>query len=352
MTFRDGPRGAHDIHQWVVRNSNHPKQKELQTAAFLAHAHTLAEGLGIPAEQIDQIDQGRSTQIFLEYTSEAVEAASTFYITPDMSDYVVEHALKVTRCHLTPTLMPTPYGIAIFGNPVKTPTDSVRCISWAPLSPMERKAFDRSSPRMRDMLSQISNESASAIGIWTWVLKDDIDPSLIELEPSIGTHWDSLPAVLLVEFNTLAMDGQTTAIELKLCRGDQPVRPSAGLALMSFWELARTRSRYYLSERDALAKREARLVGKKQIPEWGQVNVVALRNERPVTIGLPADTQPVKWSHRWKVRGHWRNQAHGPGRKQRRWTWIDAYTKGPEDAPFIHKNSVYKLGTTKQQKAR
>lgn len=36
---------------------------------------------------------------------------------------------------------------------------------------------------------------------------------------------------------------------------------------------------------------------------------------------------------RWLVRGHWRNQAHGPGLQERRKQWIEPHWKGPEDGP-------------------
>ena len=36
---------------------------------------------------------------------------------------------------------------------------------------------------------------------------------------------------------------------------------------------------------------------------------------------------------RWLVRGHWREQAHGQGRVQRRRTWIAPHWKGPTTAP-------------------
>lgn len=35
------------------------------------------------------------------------------------------------------------------------------------------------------------------------------------------------------------------------------------------------------------------------------------------------------------VRGHWRNQAHGPGRMARKRIWIQPHWKGPEDAPRL-----------------
>lgn len=51
----------------------------------------------------------------------------------------------------------------------------------------------------------------------------------------------------------------------------------------------------------------------------------------------------VEWSHRWIVRGHWRWQACGPGRLERRRIWIAPFVKGPDDAPLIVPEKVYRL---------
>jgi len=42
-----------------------------------------------------------------------------------------------------------------------------------------------------------------------------------------------------------------------------------------------------------------------------------------------------RYKVRWVVRGHWRNQACGPGRAMRRRTWIPPYWKGPVSAPRL-----------------
>jgi hypothetical protein len=46
------------------------------------------------------------------------------------------------------------------------------------------------------------------------------------------------------------------------------------------------------------------------------------------------------WRHRWVVRGHWRNQAHGPGRAQRRRIYVPSYVKGPDGAPLLDRERV------------
>jgi hypothetical protein len=45
----------------------------------------------------------------------------------------------------------------------------------------------------------------------------------------------------------------------------------------------------------------------------------------------------LRIKHRFIVRGHYRNQAHGPGRSERRMQWIAPFWKGPgEGAQIVH----------------
>lgn len=69
-----------------------------------------------------------------------------------------------------------------------------------------------------------------------------------------------------------------------------------------------------------------------QNKKWPLVNVVRLRKVK--SPSKPTDGEPVDWSCRWIVEGHWRNQAYGPGRTERRTVFIEAYVKGPEDKPL------------------
>lgn len=47
------------------------------------------------------------------------------------------------------------------------------------------------------------------------------------------------------------------------------------------------------------------------------------------------------WSHRWLVSGHWRNQWY-PSEGVHRPIWIDAFVKGPSDAPLLVRPTVYR----------
>jgi hypothetical protein len=53
--------------------------------------------------------------------------------------------------------------------------------------------------------------------------------------------------------------------------------------------------------------------------------------------------EPVEWSHRWFVRGHWRMQAFGPERSLRRPTWIAEHIKGPEDKPLVVHDKIFSV---------
>jgi hypothetical protein len=47
----------------------------------------------------------------------------------------------------------------------------------------------------------------------------------------------------------------------------------------------------------------------------------------------PEGERTVDWSHRWLVRGFWRNQWF-PSLGIHRQLWISDYIKGPEDKPL------------------
>lgn len=73
-------------------------------------------------------------------------------------------------------------------------------------------------------------------------------------------------------------------------------------------------------------------------------NAVRVVNVRPLAH---KPTEPGEgdggrvYSHRFIVRGHWRNQAVGTKRGERRLTWIPSHIKGPEGAPMKAAQTVW-----------
>lgn len=57
----------------------------------------------------------------------------------------------------------------------------------------------------------------------------------------------------------------------------------------------------------------------------------------------PASGNGSPLTVRYSVRGHWRNQPHGPARSLRKLMWIQPYWKGPEDGPVSPATHVTKV---------
>jgi hypothetical protein len=73
-------------------------------------------------------------------------------------------------------------------------------------------------------------------------------------------------------------------------------------------------------------------------PAPTDVKVISLRRMES-THSPSADGEPVEWSCRWIVSGHWRNQ---PYKDERRLIYIMPHVKGPEDRPLkVPSHTVY-----------
>lgn len=87
--------------------------------------------------------------------------------------------------------------------------------------------------------------------------------------------------------------------------------------------------------------RIARTLAKRGRP-LAPVRVVDL-HRGPAAPGSPSSDRSV--SVRYAVRGHWRQQAYGPGRSSRRPVWIHPHVRGPEDAPWAEGTTVTRVRT-------
>lgn len=79
-----------------------------------------------------------------------------------------------------------------------------------------------------------------------------------------------------------------------------------------------------------------------------RVSVIRMRKAQRTTgddtdSGKPATKRgPIK-GKRWTVRGHWRQQACGPARSQRRTIWVSPYVKGEAGAPITQVQKLWKV---------
>lgn len=73
--------------------------------------------------------------------------------------------------------------------------------------------------------------------------------------------------------------------------------------------------------------------------------IVHVRPKKMLELASDPQSRNIDWTHRWAVRGHWREVA-GLGKDRdgnycvEGMTWVSEYEKGPEDAPLVKKTRL------------
>lgn len=108
-------------------------------------------------------------------------------------------------------------------------------------------------------------------------------------------------------------------------------------AVQAIWRLMRQLVRVEHTPPRAV-RRRAEKAGASKV---GRITVVQLRREKrePDEGHVPS---PAHYSHRFAVRGHWRNQWY-PSIQAHRQKWIAPYIKGGEDKPLVLKGRAYEF---------
>jgi hypothetical protein len=116
--------------------------------------------------------------------------------------------------------------------------------------------------------------------------------------------------------------------------------------MMALWKLASTPVVRMLSHR--LPRHMRRQAEREGVNP--DVRVISLHGP---TIGESPPTGEAggtrHYRHRWVVRPHWVNQPYGPGRTQRRLILRGPFVKGPEDAPLIGGERVWRIQAPKPE---
>ena len=86
-------------------------------------------------------------------------------------------------------------------------------------------------------------------------------------------------------------------------------------------------------------KKKKKALQRTSLPYYSLGTDIIIDHHYTKIINLSINKQKEYKRHagQWMVRGHWRNQAIGPGRKKRKLTWVQPYVKGEEFSNFISK---------------
>ncbi|WP_434740743.1 hypothetical protein [Micromonospora sp. SH-82] len=79
------------------------------------------------------------------------------------------------------------------------------------------------------------------------------------------------------------------------------------------------------------------------------IRLVRLRRKNQAPSDTTAGATARVYTRRWWVRGFFRDQPYGPGRTQRKRTYVRPHVKGPADAPLILTEQVRVLGEPPRQ---
>lgn len=122
---------------------------------------------------------------------------------------------------------------------------------------------------------------------------------------------------------------------------DYPPQWAGPMALLgATWVLMGQHKVASSTPREVVAGRDA-AIRKRHGQGPARVQVIDLRPMRYVPTEEADPDTGRTYTHRWVVRGHWRQQPVGQGRTQRRPTWVHSYLKGPEGAPLLTGDRVY-----------
>jgi hypothetical protein len=101
------------------------------------------------------------------------------------------------------------------------------------------------------------------------------------------------------------------------------------------------KQRIAVVERTPLERHARKRLQREQGIEIHDIKVIRLRRAESLARVEGSHGEPVEWSCRWVVNGHWRNQYH-PSDGKHELQYILPYVKGPEDKPLrIPSHTVY-----------
>jgi hypothetical protein len=265
------------------------------------------------------------TESFAQATLNAARAADVFRVTADMVTVLQYAASQLDEEDLfDPTLAPSGCGMVRFDEPLYlTDVDGDWCkIHWLLWG-----------PGLGGTLLYIANDinDPDRMTLWSFEQRPEVVRQFGRWLPVMGFI---VPAgkPLGPENVELTPEEVRKAMEL----GNEPKASNFTRIVHAFW---------LLCEQTIADKREEhiRKTARKQAEKLGidpRVTVVQLRRSN----GSRGEGESqVEWTRRWVVKGHWRWQAHGPGRAERKRIWIHPFIKGPEDAPLIASSKVYDL---------
>lgn len=222
-----------------------------------------------------------------------IARSSPWWVSNDLCEVVDVARTSMPVHHLDLNDVPQTHGIAFFGKALSALVDH------------------RQESGVVGAMAWVGSTGGMTISVWA-------------LGQADKRFWFELGAVLW-PWGTRSDDNQASESTIEDCH-----------RLSCLWALAtepRVTTSTQLPVRPVERRRAARA-------GWPISPIVTIDLRRPATSSGGSQEGDRSYSHRWIVRGHWRQQPVGPGGTQRRPTYIAPHIKGPGDKPLVVKPTV------------
>ena len=133
----------------------------------------------------------------------------------------------------------------------------------------------------------------------------------------------------------------TTAIPFRSINLQQEIQGEGDMnaSWLLFWRVAqKLMSERIVTKETRQPGRAARREAQRFLMPPPLLRVIELRRPRGEKEGEGQEAGARHYTHRWIVRGHWRNQPYKDGYRQK---YIGSYIKGPSDLDLVVKTRVW-----------
>lgn len=278
-------------------------------------------------------DPDTSGEVLAGSISIVGDMATTYVIAKEMHEFALAASSTMPTFPLLESDPPSPIGFLWLEEPVPVTdrhgkTMMVKCYMWVTTDTV-------------DMLIEDQNDRPIEKGIWVAEFGDALDKRDDYYDEEHMELWREQTRFR----HGMLHDGGCPWGMDPVLRIEQefPGFVDTGMRfLLTSWRMMQEpyiEDRAIMPSRHVL-RRADRAMAKLPEREDCAVRVVQLRRSSEKREHHGGEPDKIEWSHRWIVRGHWRNQWY-PSESRHAPKWIPPYVKGPEEAPLLEKDTVY-----------
>lgn len=292
--------------------------------------HQVVKHLSDPASPI-RAHTGEDNQAGLDAEAALLRQAGLYWVSPDMAALAVSAGSKLETARWTMADRPSAAGLVVFdggighlGGAAPESTDLHLRGRRVRGQVAIREIFDLDIPIDALLWGTIEGELSLGVYVSRRRMAQAAAAQGMELEV------ESTPPLVPVKNFHLPITTEPAPLDDLPARAPRPVVA----ALAAAWLLMQQPK---LADRTRLpADKPSRSTAARLDYHDPDVTVVDLRRLYvPDTREETGTAGGRRYRHRWVVSGHWRNAAVGPGRSERRQTWVESYVKGPDGAPLL-----------------